>query len=157
MLSFSQIHKRRVEGSAAQVIDKQPAFHTILAVTAVAAGKLNRGGRWLVQQPKHLEARRPGCLLRQKSLVAVGVRWYTKHHLEPVVFAGAQGGFVHELASQGHHHFGHQERHIVRLAGNINRAAGTSFLQLALERTYDGPGWFTLLLQCLPSINPFVS
>jgi hypothetical protein len=71
--------------------------------------KLNRGGGGLVQQPKHLEASRPSGLLGQKSLVAIGICGYAKHDLEPVIFAGAQGGFLHEIVPQGDHHLSHEE------------------------------------------------
>ena len=80
---------------AIRLLRKEPAFAAILAVGVVAAGKLYGGSRGFVQQTKYLEARSPGCLLSQKSLIAVGVGRYTKHHLEPVILSGAQGGFIH--------------------------------------------------------------
>src|SRR5271157_4058961 len=144
VLRVAESHKGNVESSAAEVIYEQSTFSAIPPISAVAVGKLYGGGRRLVRQPKYFETGSPRCLFGEESLVAVGVRWHSEHHLQPVRFVSPQRGALHQFVTQCRHHLCRCKAQIDPLTGNFDLAAGPRVLEPALERTHDGPTWFAV-------------
>ena len=138
MRFLADLHQRRVERSAAQIVNQNHAVDFVLVA------EFNARGRRLVQQPDHVASGRAERLHREKALVGVGVGGNAQHHFQ--LFLRQQ------IAQRGGHFAQHlNERHL--LIGQLQDGVGSGILQHAFERPDDGPLRILLARPSLPSVD----
>jgi hypothetical protein len=153
VLGFAEENERYVEGTAAEVVDKQAAAGTVLALGTVAVSELDGRGGGLIDHSQDEETGLEGSFLGEKALVAVGVGGHANHRFQRFSRVRAEIRTLQELCAEGSHHLRQEIAHGQRLSGQLQFGVGTGGAQEALQRASGRPRVVVLDGDGIPSVE----
>ena len=153
LFALIQLDQRGVKGSPSQVVHKDMALGFFLSRAPVTVAKLDARSRRFIQESQDVETGLPKGLRRQESLVAVGIRRNSEHHLEMACFNAGQVGMVQQVGPQGRTQLAKQLEHRDGLGGDLNQRFRAGPFKRPLERPDHRPARFFLRRPSLPSID----